>query len=303
MLNLKRLEHFLVVAQERSFVKAAQRLHLSPPALTRSIQTLEEALDLLLIDRSHDGLTLTDAGEHLLQSSTRVLAEAQNLKREAELLRGVQSGHVSFGVGVFPAATFLSEVLMRQARECPGLNVEVDISSWKKLSVRLERHELDFAVALTMSLPPSPEFEILTLPDQQFGFFVRTGHPMLSCPGSEQQQQLHKHKLIAPNLPLKAKERLERIFGQLGLNMVPYGLSCDNVDVLKNVALGSDQILFATRESLSTELASGRLQELGFLRYDQDQSTGVSVVYSRHRSLSPAARWFMAAIGEALQRG
>jgi DNA-binding transcriptional LysR family regulator len=55
MLNLRRLEHLTVIAEEKSFLKAALRLNLTQPALTRSIQTLEESLGLQLLNRAHEG--------------------------------------------------------------------------------------------------------------------------------------------------------------------------------------------------------------------------------------------------------
>ena len=96
MLSLRRLEHFAIIAEEKSFLKAAVRLNLTQPALTHSIQTLEESFGLQLFNRAHDGISLTDAGQRLLPSALRTLAGADSLKREAfellsvdEALRGL----------------------------------------------------------------------------------------------------------------------------------------------------------------------------------------------------------------------
>ncbi len=112
MLNLRRLEHFTVIAEEKSFQKAALRLNLTQPALTRSIQTLEESLGLQLFNRAHEGVNLTDAGQRVLPRALRMLGDAESLKREAQQLVGVDTGHVHFGVGVFPAAAFLTRLLI-----------------------------------------------------------------------------------------------------------------------------------------------------------------------------------------------
>ena len=300
MLSLKRLEHFVVIAQERTFLKAAQRLHLTPPALTRSIQTLESTLGLRLLDRSHDGVRLTDAGEHLLQRAARILGDAQHLQQEAAQLRGVQRGHVNFGVGVFPAAAFLSSVLIRQIKERPLLSVEVDIGSWQRLWGKLERNELDFVVALTHSLPPTDEFEVKALPSQRFAFFVRKGHPLLKLDAKRQKDAFRSFRLVGPQLPLKAKQRLARLYGIHKTEELPMGLTCDSIHVLQSVVSSTDDVLLATHEGMQSCLDQGMVKVLQHVQYAQAQPMGISVVYPRQRSLSPAVSWFIGLIEQEL---
>jgi DNA-binding transcriptional LysR family regulator len=77
-LTLRGLQHFSVLIEERHFSRAAQRLHLTQSALSRSIQSLEEALGLVLLDRGAPGVTLTQAGDMALAHARRVLMEAQS---------------------------------------------------------------------------------------------------------------------------------------------------------------------------------------------------------------------------------
>lgn len=300
MLNLKRLEHLVVIAQEHSFLKAAQRLHLTPPALTRSIQTLESALGLQLLNRSPEGVSLTDAGLVMVQRATRILGDAQNLKQEAEQLRGVQTGRVNFGVGVFPAAAFLPAVLIHQAQTRPGLSVWVDIGSWQRLWGKLERHELDFVVALTQSLPPSQDFEIQPLPSQQFAFFVRAGHPLLGLDAAGQLSAFKKYRLMGPQLPRRAQENLMLLYGVSDVSELPVGLTCDSIEVLQAVVSASDHVLLATHEGMQNSLSQGRVHVLPHVPYAHGQPMDISVVYPRHRSLSPAATWLMGLIAQTL---
>lgn len=300
MLNLKRLEHLVVIAQEHSFLKAAQRLHLTPPALTRSIQTLESTLGLALLNRSHEGVSLTDAGELVVQRANRLLGDAQNLKNEADQLRGVQTGQVNFGVGVFPAAAFLTGVLIHQARERPGLKVQVDIGSWQRLLGKLERHELDFVVALTQSLPPPQDFQIQALPSQRFAFFVRTGHPLLAMGAVRQMAAFRTYGLMGPQLPRKARENLCALYGIEDVQALPMALMCDEIHVLQAVVAASDHVLLATHEGMHNCLTQGRVQVLRHVQYAQAQPVGISVVHHRQRSLSPAAAWFVELIGQSL---
>ncbi|RSE79715.1 LysR family transcriptional regulator [Achromobacter denitrificans] len=163
-LSIRSLQHFAVLAEEKHFSRAAQRLHLTQSALTRSIQALEASLGLVLVDRASTGVVPTQAGLTVLERAQRILGETRDLRREAELIRGHDTGRVSLGVGVFPAAGFLSPLLVRIAREHPGLSVHVEVESWQRLLDKLLQDKLDFAVAVTHSLPPPDDFAVRPLP-------------------------------------------------------------------------------------------------------------------------------------------
>ena len=85
-LDTRRLHYAVILAEEGSFMRAAQTLNLSQPALTRSIQALEQELGLTLFDRVSTGTRLTPAGERVVRSARAVLREERGLRREARLL-------------------------------------------------------------------------------------------------------------------------------------------------------------------------------------------------------------------------
>jgi DNA-binding transcriptional LysR family regulator len=304
MLNLRRLEHLAVISEEKSFLKAAQRLNLTQPALTRSIQTLEESLGLQLLNRAHEGVSLTDAGQRILPRALQILGDAESLKREAQQLVGVDSGHVNFGVGVFPAEAFLTRLLIEQVREKPGLTVDVDIGNWQRLRGKLQRNELDFVVALTHSLPPPADFEVRPLPPQRFGFFVRQSHPLLALGGLAQRHALRQYKLIGPVLPLQARLALQEIYELPHHEELPVGLSCDSVAVLQSVMLSSDCVLFATHEAMASALpcavSAAQGVALPHVQYAAAQALATSVIHAQGRVLSPAALWLIGKIEQVL---
>jgi DNA-binding transcriptional LysR family regulator len=300
MLSLRRLEHFTVLAEENSFSKAARRLHLTQPALTRSIQTLEDTLGLKLLDRTTEGATLTEAGRRMLARAERMLVDARALQREAQAIRGFDTGQVIFGVGVFPAAAFLSEVLVRQAREHPGLSVEVEIESWQRLLEKLKRDELDFVVALSHTLPPPADYVVRRLHAQRFGFFVRAGHPLLALEGDLFRAALSGYGLATTKLPPKARRYVAGLYGLEDSEDLPAALICDSIRVLRDVAHSTDTVLFATHEALRPELEQGSLRPLPLLAYADASPLPIEVIHSGGRSLSPAAEWLIGAIGEQL---
>ena len=125
-LDLRKLRYFLAVAEELNFGRAAIRLHIAQPVLSRQISALERELGVALFDRSKRGTMLTEAGQ-LLQEDARVLIRAATaLQRRARL--AARTGP-SFTIGCMPGIIVTPAV--RQLRElCPDIGVEVVRTSW-----------------------------------------------------------------------------------------------------------------------------------------------------------------------------
>ncbi|QCS65041.1 LysR family transcriptional regulator [Achromobacter denitrificans] len=298
-LSIRSLQHFAVLAEEKHFSRAAQRLHLTQSALTRSIQALEASLGLVLVDRASTGVVPTQAGRTVLERAQRILGETRDLRREAELIRGHDTGRVSLGVGVFPAAGFLSPLLVRIAREHPGLSVHVEVESWQRLLDKLLQDKLDFAVAVTHSLPPPDDFAIRPLPPQHGGLFTRAGHPLQGVARPRLRAALGQYRLAATDLPPRARDYLARLYQVARHDELPIAFECDSVAALRDVALGSDVVLFCTREAIAAELAQGLLAPLP-LAYPATGQLTHSVIHRARRTLSPTAERVIELVQELL---
>lgn len=124
-MQMSQLRDLLEIARAGSLRKAAQRLHKSQPALTRSISLLEEELGLALFHRTTMGVTLTDEGTRILKRARIVLSESDRLKDEAAQLRARQQGAVRVGVSPAGGTLILPQVLPRFRRDWPGVDVEI----------------------------------------------------------------------------------------------------------------------------------------------------------------------------------
>ncbi len=80
-MSLEQIESFVAVAEEGAVVRAAQRLHISQPPLTRRLQALEHELGVRLFERMPRGMRLTDEGQRLLPRARRILAEVSAMIR------------------------------------------------------------------------------------------------------------------------------------------------------------------------------------------------------------------------------
>lgn len=98
-LKLANLRHFVAISNEGQIGRAAQRLGMSQPALTKSLATLERAVNSQLFRRNRSGVELTLAGELLLLRATALLSDVSLVVRELSELAVGSAGHVRLGVG------------------------------------------------------------------------------------------------------------------------------------------------------------------------------------------------------------
>ena len=152
MMDLKHLTHLVALADERHFARAAERVHLSQPAFSRSIQALERALGQRLFDRDAGELRPTPAGVFLIERARRLLFDARCLQRDAELYAQSNFGDAALGAGPFPAATLMPRVLPELRRRYPNLRLRVEVGNWAQLLEQLRAERIEFFVADTRSL-------------------------------------------------------------------------------------------------------------------------------------------------------
>src|SRR6476661_7540542 len=154
--DLKRWSHIVAVAERRSFARAAELVHLSQPALSRSIQAAEAELGLRLFDRGPAGVVATPAGEFVVERARQLIFNSRCLARDVELYANRSLGDTAFGVGPFPAATFLPALLAGVRTDYPGIALRVEISNWQLLLARLRDEDIEFFVAEVRDLPADP---------------------------------------------------------------------------------------------------------------------------------------------------
>ena len=176
-MDLKRLSHIVAVAKARNFARAAEQVHLSQPALTRSIQAAEAELGLRLFDRGA-AVTPTRAGAFVLERARQLLFEAASLERDVDLFRRQEMGDTAFGAGSFPAGTFLAPLLAELRRDFVGVNLRVEVSNCSLLLKRLLEEDIEFIVADTEELPHDERLVIEALRREPAAFYVRKAHPL-----------------------------------------------------------------------------------------------------------------------------
>ena len=118
-MELRHLQHFLAVAEEQSFTRAAGRIHLVQSALSVSVRSLERELGARLFDRTTHSVQLTSAGEALVVEARRTLAAAEAARDAVAAVRGGVRGTVRVGIMHSLALIDLAGLLTRYHREHP----------------------------------------------------------------------------------------------------------------------------------------------------------------------------------------
>ena len=124
-MELYQLRSFSAVAELGHLTRAAERLHVSQPAVSAQIKALEDELDVVLFERGAAGMALTAAGRALLPEARRVIAAAQALRSHAVALHGELVGRISMGSVADPGLTRVADVLRHAVDRFPLLDIEV----------------------------------------------------------------------------------------------------------------------------------------------------------------------------------
>lgn len=285
MTNLQQLRHFSALVEHGNFARAADAVHLSQPALSRSIQALEASLDCRLLDRHSRGISLTVHGQLVLEHAQRLLAGSQALKNAVSQLANLESGELLLGSGPYPAARLVPQALGRMVSKWPRVRVNLIIDNWLGLRERLLRDELELFVADVRDLEEDPLLQIEALGTYTGVIFCRPEHPLARRRGLTIPDLL-EYPLATTQMPEKIAEELNLLSGRDH----PVSIQCDNFMVLKALVAQSNVISMAFRDVVAEDVRAGRLVVLSMEEHSFNQHSAYGLVRRAGHSLSPAAQ-------------
>jgi DNA-binding transcriptional LysR family regulator len=192
------------IARTGSFAAAARELGRVPSALTYSVRQLEDALDVLLFDRSSRHARLTPAGEELLTEGRRLLAEMEAVANRVKRVAGGWETELTLAVDEVLSHLTVIELceaffaLRPDGREDgPGtrlrVRTEVLAGTWEALVAGLA----DLAVGVIADTPPPPGIELEPLGEMDFVFAVAPHHPLAGHDGAISDAELLRHRAVA----------------------------------------------------------------------------------------------------------
>jgi len=299
MVDLKRLGHLVALAEECHFARAAQRVHLSQPAFSRSIQSIERELGLQLFDRDAAGVKPTPAAAFFVERARRLLFDARNLQRDAALYRDGQLGDTAFGAGPFVAGALMPEVIAALRRAHPEAGVRLEISNWELLHERLVAEDIEFYVADARDIPGDAKLEFTPLGRHPAGLFVRAGHPLAgrSCRFAE----AWSHGFATVRLPSAMQALIGKLIGLPEGGLPVHAFECDDMSLLRGLALETDTVIASSVYAVREDIEARRLRPLAVTDLPPVHSQ-MAVVALRQRTPSPMALRAIACVREVAAR-
>ena len=288
-MDLRRLKHLVALADTRNFSRAATRCHLSQPAFSRSVQAAEEELGLKLFDRNTLEVTCTDAGAFVVERARRLVFESHCLERDVSLYRERLLGDLAFGVGPYPAATMLPGLLMELRTRFSGINTRVEVNNAKYLAEHLRAEELDFFLSNINLVPSAPDLALTRIGRLSAGFYARPGHPLLAL-GKTEAATLLPYGIASVRVPESALATLGTLMGLEQGQLMPLAVECDDLSLLKAIAMTTDTLLACPDAGAVQEVQSGRLVRLE-VRDLPPMLNEIGIFALKGRSHSPLAQF------------
>lgn len=150
-MDIKQIECFIAVAEELHFGRAAQRLHMTQPPLSRQIQLLEQTLDVALFDRNSRTVQLTTAGHNFLNDAKRIIQLTKQAAIDVKRISSGETGQIKLGFTAGASYEFMPKLLMKMNKRYPLIGFQLREHVSKDLEQLLLSGELD--VVLTRMLP------------------------------------------------------------------------------------------------------------------------------------------------------
>ncbi len=264
-IELKQLRQVVALAEHGSFVRAAAALHISQPALSRSIQSLEAQFGSELFLRSSGGAVPSDLGRLYIERARDLLRMADELDREAVSHGNLRTGRVAVGGGPYPAEAVLARAAAGFVQQFPGISIQVHSRSWDELARRLRSRELDFFLAEISTLQREPDLEIVPMPSTHPMYFVaRAEHPLVGKGRGVSVADALAWPIVAPSrVPPRVLDPMLLAHRNVAARLAPAhpfpAIECNALAPAKRIVLNSDAITASIPSCVATELECGLL--------------------------------------------
>jgi DNA-binding transcriptional LysR family regulator len=294
-IELRLIRNAIAVGQHGNFARAAEALHLTQPSLSRSIAALEALLGVPLFDRTPKGVTPTPFGRVLLERGETVLRREAELRREIALLAGLETGSLVVSAAPYMNEALIARAIGRLAAAHPKLRIDCRTVHPTEVLRQVLAEEADLGVANVFGLDREARIAVEPLPSRRVYLACRPGHPLtrITAPTLAQALQfpLVTTRLRGEQAALAASRGQGGYGSERVEDYVPPVL-VNSVALARVIAQESDMLVPGTAAMLADDLANGRLVRLTCTAPAMRTNDGM--LYLRDRSLSPAAREFIA---------
>ena len=287
-MDLGALKVFLAVAQERSFSRAAAKVHRTQPAVSQAVRRLELELGEQLFDRSSKTGTLTEAGKMLQNYGQRLVRLAEETESAVRELRDLRRGRVLIGANEAAVHTLLP-LIGRFRQRYPDIAIDVRRVPARQIAVEVQQGSLDFG-ALTFHPTEEGLLEVPVGTDELV-LLVPPSHELASRRQVTMADIAHE-PVVAHNDPSPARERVLRVFEQKHAP-INIQIALPSLEAIKRAVEMRMGVALLPKRCALTEISRGQLVAVRMPQLRLARQ--LRLVYRRAGGLSHAAEAFLAA--------
>jgi DNA-binding transcriptional LysR family regulator len=285
-INFHQLEIFLCIARERSFSKAADKLHISQPSVSIQIKNLEDSLDVELFERLGRRVYLTPEGEAMLEHAKKIAEIVATLQNEIRDIRGIRRGKLAAGCSRVPSATRVPLAVAQFKKQYP----ETEISIKTGRSNEVEQWVLDNEVDLGV-IEGDPKSVLLKKEpwyDDEIVLVLARGSPLLKKRHLTLSEILEQPFLL--QAPGVRPTFIERVIKQRNMT-IKKPVTVGSREAIKAAIVAGYGVALIPQSIIDTEVRAGlvktkKVPELG-VRYP------VKIIFRRDKKLSKSSQAFL----------
>lgn len=288
LLKLRQLRIVNALWQHGSVSRASQALSLSQPALTKALQKIEETVGAQIYERHARGVRPTAAGQAVVETSRRILAELARLDEELDRIESSSSGSLAIGAYPSPAIGLLPKVLARLEQ---GSNLQVRIleGPFEELGPALQSGEIDLIVGRLYE-PPAPDgFVRHELYEDPAVILARAGHEIFTAAPSA--AAVAQYELIVPPVGRRFGQELDQLVLSLP-EFRPSLIRSTSVGFTREMVLATNMITLAPALMMVGDILRGTIRVVP-LELGEVARRRSGVTYRADRPLLPAALRFI----------
>ena len=261
-MELRQLRHLIAVAEHGSFSRAAEAVHLTQPALSRSIQALEATVGTAVLERNRGAIVPTDVGQLLLTHARLLDTVTRDLERDIALSQGLELGELRIGVGPYGGSALVGPAIGQLNRAHPGLRLKTILAPWQELPDRARARDVDLIVVELSQVQQMEDFAVQGLTEHAMVPVCHPSHP-LTLMASPTLSDVFSYPLAGPSLTPALTAVLQRLIpASPSAQQKRRGLlavECDLSGMLKDVLRNSHAISLMPAFMVAAEVAAGQL--------------------------------------------
>jgi DNA-binding transcriptional LysR family regulator len=294
-MDINQLEVLIAVAQEKSFSRAAERLHRTQPAISQAIRRLETEIGEPLFDRSSKDGTMTAAGRLLFGHAQQMLNLRLSAHAAIKELKGLHRGKLSLSANEYTVMYLLPLLPVFRARH-PHIKIEVKRSLASRISSEILARETE--IGIVSFKPSDPAIAALPVLTDELALIVPPDHP-LAARKIVSVRELGAESFIAHNVPSPYRERVVRTFEKY---RTPLNISLEmpTLEAIKRFVEGGMGVALVPRLTAQAEIARGQIAALTVREMKLERK--LYLVHRKSATLSHAARAFLR-VARELQKG